>query len=145
MLYSCSHSSMVVYVIRSDLLCILEILFAVVIISGITNAQRCSSGHDIELSVDGQLFTITLYKPIGSSFTVRCRRCNNNRRPSWFNSSRSEISTSCGSGVSICTKNGGEHSDKDLIFSFFEESFEGEYRCTRSSQDGIIDIKILLG
>ena len=116
-----------------------------VVISGITNAQRCSSGRDIELSVDDQLVTTTLYKPFNSSFTVRCRRCTNSRRPSWFNSSGTKISTSCGSGVPICTKNGGERSDKDLIFSFFEESFEGEYRCTRSNKDGIIDIKILLG
>ena len=114
------------------------------VISGITNAQQCLSGRDIELSVDDQLVTTNtiLCKPVDSSFTVRCRRCINNRRPSWFNSSGTEISTSCGSGVPICTKNGGNRLVKDLIFSSFTESLEGEYQCTKNNRDGIINIKV---
>ena len=112
------------------------------VICSITNALQCLSGRDIELSVDGQLFTTTLYKPIGSYFTVRCRRCTNNRRPSWFNSSRSEISASYGSGVPICTKNADEHQAKDLIFSSLTESLVGGYQCTRYNKDGVINIKI---
>ena len=110
-----------------------------VIISDITNAQQCSSGHNIELSVDDQLVTTTLYKPVNSSFTVRCRRCTGNRRPSWFGT---KISSSCGSGVPICTKNANESQVKDLMFSSFGESLKGMYRCT-GNNEGATEIEVL--
>ena len=111
-----------------------------VVISDITNAQ-CSSERDIELSVDDQLVTTTLYKPVNSSFTVRCRRCTGNRRPSWSDPSGTEISTSCGSNAPICTKNGGDRLVKILMFSSFAQSLAGKYQCTRNN-DGVIDIKV---
>ena len=106
-----------------------------------TNAQQCTSGRNVELSVDDQLFTITLYKPVDSSFTVRCRRCIDNGRPSWFYPNGTEISTSCGSGVPVCTENSDERQVRDLMFSSFVKSLEGRYHCTRNS-DGIIFIRL---
>ena len=118
-----------------------------VVISDITNAQRCSSGRDIELLVDDQLVPTNtiLYRSFNSSFSVRCRKCSGTKTPSWFNSNGTDISTSCGSGVPICTKEANEDQVNDLIFSFFEESLEGEYRCTRNNRDGAINITIIFG
>ena len=113
-----------------------------VVISGIANEQQCLSERDIELSVDDQLVTTTLYKPVNSSFTVRCRRCTGNRRPSWFNSNGTKISSSCGSGVPICTKNANESQVKDLMFSSFGESLKGMYRCT-GNNEGATEIEVL--
>jgi len=83
-----------------------------------------------------------LYKLTSSSFTVRCRRCTSNRRPSWFNSTGTEISTSCDSGVCTENTNDGQLRFKDLMFPSFAESLEGEYRCSRN-RDGVINIKVL--
>jgi len=117
----------------------------VLVVFDIADAQLCSSGRNIEISVDGQLLTTTtttVYKPVGSSFIMTCRKCNDGgRRPSWFDRNQTEISTSCGRGVPLCTKKAAQRQTIDLIFSSFTKSLEGEYQCTKN-QDRIINIKV---
>ena len=122
-------------------MCLSTSLFTVLVVYHIANAQQCSSGRNVEFSVDGTTTTTTVYKPIGSSFIVRCRKCTGSGRPSWFHHNQTEISTSCGSDVSLCAKNADLRQATDLIFSSLTKILEGEYQCTKN-QDRVIDIKV---
>ena len=121
-------------------------IFTVFAFCHLTDAQQCTGG--VELSVDGQILntSTTLYRPISSNFTVRCRRCGRDRGPPWRDPSDNVISTSCGNNVltgAVCTTNPtNSTSATDLMFSSLTRSLEGKYRCTRNPDNGgVIAIK----
>ena len=108
---------------------------------------QCASG--VKLSVDGQILntSTTLYRPISSNFTVRCRRCRRGGRPPWRDPSDNEISTSCDRNVptgAVCTTNPNDStSATDLMFSSLTQLLEGKYQCTRHLDNGgVITIKV---
>ena len=117
------------------------------VICHVTDAQQCTTG--VELSVDGQILntSTTLYRPISSNFTVRCRRCRRGRGPPWRDPSNDEISTSCDPNVpttTVCTTNPTDSTAAtDLMFSSLTRSLEGKYQCTRNPDNGgVITIKV---
>ena len=121
-------------------------IFTVFTFYHVTDAQQCTSG--VELSVDGQILntSTTLYRPINSSFTVRCRRCDRNRRPPWRDPSENEISTSCDRNVptgAVCIANPtNSTAATDLMFSSLTRLLEGKYQCTQNLDNGgVIAIK----
>ena len=108
------------------------------IFSTVTHAQ-CTDG--VELMVDGHLVFdgTTLYRPVGDSFVVRCRRCEGGNAPKWTALSGDNI-PNCGDDNMRCTESNKLY--QDLRFSSFTDSLAGEYRCSRRF-NGSITISVL--
>ena len=102
---------------------------------------ECTSG--VELLVDGKRWPssdIPLYKPLGSNGVfVRCQRCGDNGRPSWFNS-YDEVIPFCDDKMShlICVDRVRSRV-RDLKFLHFTLSQAASYTCKhRNAMDNII-------
>ena len=106
--------------------------------SGITDAE-CTDG--VELTVDGQLIFdgTTLYRPVGDSFSVSCRRCSGGGQPKWFDSNEDEIQR-CSGTTMICSAK--SRNIQKLRFKPFLDSLAGAYKCTQGL-NGTITISAL--
>ena len=109
--------------------------------SSVTDAQ--CTGEGVVLMMDGHsIFDgTTLYRPIGDSFIVSCRRCSIRKPVNWFDP-YGKVLPDCNDANVICKKrNGGNSLVQDLVVSSFTKSLDGTYSCTR--KNGTITISAL--
>ena len=114
-------------------------IVVLVILPGITDAQ-CTDG--VELMVGHQLIFdgTTLYRPVGDSFVVSCRKCTGSRRLNWFDENGNTI-PNCDNANMTCTK-GNDRNGLDLVVSSVTKSLAGTYSCSRR-ENGTITISVL--
>ena len=86
---------------------------------------------------------IPLYKPVGSNGAfVRCRRCNDNGQPNWFDSNDEKIPFCGNKSLMICVDR-VMAGVRDLTFLNFMLSQVGSYTCKRGGDMDSIMINAL--